>query len=332
MKRYLGLLVCVISVAAGARQDNGALSVVLSPNEGKPVIVSAGTTFEAVLTHKGELHLADADGAIALDAEWAESPTGQFTAQCSVPDDVPPGFYALRVTVDGADDATTRAVQVVKAISDTYRVAHISNVRAGSGPEAREALRSALRQVNDSGVLFAVITGNLTEHGAPEEFAECIRVLEECRVPTLVCPGPNDVAQNAYAQFFAARTYAFWCGEDAYLVFDSTHRTPFDVSTKADADAHVFRRATKAARWSFGVTHQFDVYMPLQRQIALYVDNPIDYLLVGDADAHTAGRLNTVPWASYQDSIHILYPRTAQRSALQIMEVTPKGALPVGAE
>jgi 3',5'-cyclic AMP phosphodiesterase CpdA len=76
-------------------------------------------------------------------------------------------------------------------ISDT----HIGQDRGDGGARARERTERVLRALDGlPGELDAVIlTGDVTDHGTPGEYAEAVKLLDGSRHAPLHCPGNHDV-------------------------------------------------------------------------------------------------------------------------------------------
>ncbi|NIA13830.1 MAG: hypothetical protein GWP08_07090 [Nitrospiraceae bacterium] len=308
MSRRLLVALLALSTVAAARGPDGALDILHTPNNGLPVIVLPGTSFDAVARAGGALHLVnEQSGAkIPLDAQWVDVPGPVKHAQCTVPGDTPPGAYALEVADGDRVDRNRRAVYVRESFPDHYAIAHLTDTHIGSARHPRPAadiFRDAIQAVNNSSAAFCVITGDLTDDGKPEQFKRFLDILDTCAIPTFVCPGNHDRLALNYENTFGLNTYLFWFGSDAYLSFDTKD---FNVATelgRQDADLHVFRRAAKPARWTIGLTHRYEPDMGMRSQLTLFVDNPLDHLIYGHT--HRANREDetTVPWGTTQITV-----------------------------
>ncbi|NDZ78906.1 phosphodiesterase [Streptomyces sp. SID10853] len=75
-------------------------------------------------------------------------------------------------------------------------IAHLSDLHAGAGADSGERIAAAVATVAATpGTLDAVlITGDLADHGAPEEYRQVAAALAPLRerCPVLVCPGNHD--------------------------------------------------------------------------------------------------------------------------------------------
>ena len=303
MTRRLLILLIALTATAHARDPNRLLDNLRTPNNGIPVIVLPGTTFHTTARTVGPLHLIDPQSGlkIPLDPQWTDVPGPVKHARCTVPDDTPPGAYAIEI-IDGAhSDRNHRAVYVRESFPDHYAIAHVTDTHVGSPRHPRPAadiFADTIQAVNNSAAAFCVITGDLTEDGKPEQFKRFLDILDTCAVPTFVCPGNHDRLLLNYEKAFGLNTYLFWFGSDAYLSFDTKD---FNVATelgRQDADLQVFRRAAKPARWTIGLTHRYEPDMGMRSQLTLFVDNPLDHLIYGHT--HRANRDDeiTVPWGT----------------------------------
>ncbi|HZX06694.1 metallophosphoesterase [Kribbella sp.] len=74
-----------------------------------------------------------------------------------------------------------------------YVIAHLSDPHLDGTEEARARLRQITSYVRSSTVDVVLATGDLADHGLPEEYVEVARELT-FDVPTLVLPGNHDVS------------------------------------------------------------------------------------------------------------------------------------------
>lgn len=279
---------------AGARDADGTLANIVTPNNGMPALVAHGQTFDVTLTRKSELALDNGAQVIALDAEWTGLPNGQILARCAVPDSVPPGSYSLVSRSAAGDDRNVRAVFVYEAAPKNYTVAHISDIRIGSPDHwssSASIARRAFAVIGESGAALVLITGNLTENGTDEEFRNLLEALDSCALPTYVSPGIRDAGTIGYRRYFGNSTYAFTFGEDAYLsVNTAAHKIQLDTGN-LHGRLRQLRRQIKSARWSIGFSHRSPAGSDLRTQLVLFSDSPLDFLICGtdEAEAMRAG-------------------------------------------
>ncbi|WP_406138581.1 metallophosphoesterase [Streptomyces sp. NBC_01089] len=95
-------------------------------------------------------------------------------------------------------------------------IAHLSDLHAGAGADSGERIAAAVATVAATpGTLDAVlITGDLADHGAPEEYRQVATALAPLRerCPVLVCPGNHDSREE----------FRRWFPDHG----DGPHRTP----------------------------------------------------------------------------------------------------------
>ncbi|HOZ47007.1 MAG TPA: metallophosphoesterase [Candidatus Hydrogenedentes bacterium] len=333
MRRSALCILCgLMAASAAARQPDGTLGAVITPNNGVPAVQCAGGLFEVVIADHSNLsiHIASADGtrhAVEI-AGRSESAHGRTRLECRIPPDVTPGTYAVEARDDARTvDRTARAVHVLDAFPEQYIVAHISDTHIGKEQTDRppaDVFRDVLASINESEPAFVLVTGDLTEGGAIEQFQRFLDVLDTCQRPTFVCPGNHDRLAQHYEHFFGPLTYTFRFGQDGYLAFDTKDYCPADELGRQDADLEIARRAIKRARWSIGFTHRYEPGMGMRSQITLFVDNPLDYLLFGHWHRANTEDEKTVPWGFTRISV----VPAAFNGHLQLIDVAPAGIRP----
>lgn len=324
MRPWIKLLsLCAVLIAAGstfAREPDGSLGLIITPNDGIPAIVhQPGGSFEAVLTHQAELALKKDGVAIPVSAQWRELPGGRVQATCCLNDEAAPGLYALEAVTAEKTDQTVRAVYVQSEAPDYYLIAHLADTQIGK-EEAACALTEAIRAVNECGAAALLITGNLTESGSPEEFKAFVDILDQCSVPTFVSPGPCDKSSGHYERFFGDLTYGFFFGKDGYLAFDSAGSLPANELGAQDGTLYRLRRQIRACRWSIAFTFQYQPWHAMRSQFVLFADDPIDYLVTSSGTGAASG---TVPWG-----IPLATTPSAHDGYIRFYDVSAKGVRP----
>lgn len=282
MRRW-ALVLMLAGFAASARELDGSLGLIRAPHNGAPAVVAPGSAFDAVLEEKAELSL-EGPGAPDLAVTWTTLLDGRFRARCAVPEGARAGAFALSARSDKRVDRTVRAVYVRGSIPDAYVVAHVTDIHIGSDRNARSSeaiFRDVIAALNKARPALVLVTGDVTQSGTREQFATFLAILDSCLAPTFVTPGNHDRLERNYEDFFGATAYAFRFGRDGYLCFDTKDYRIADGLGRQDADLEVFRRAIKPARWSIGATHRYDEDMGMRSQMVLFVDDPLDHLLVG---------------------------------------------------
>lgn len=324
MKWKVLALAC-LAAAAAARNPDGTLGLIRTPNNGMPAMVTGGGSFDAVFEQEAPARLVSETGtSVDLEVEWTTMPGGRAQGRCTTPGDAQPGAYAL----EAGDDRIPRAVYVFDAFPESYRIAHVTDTHIGAtapnGP-ATEAFGRIVAAVNEARPAFALITGDLTENGDMEQFREFVEALDRCQVPTFVCAGNHDRQGLNYEAVFGPLTYAFRFGEDGYLGFDTKDFLIADELGPQDADLQVLRRGIKAARWSIGFTHRYDADMGMRSQVVLFVDNPLDSLLFGHYHRANKDKETKVPWGRTS----ITMTPAGMDGAFRFIEISPGEILPL---
>lgn len=316
--RYAAFFATLLAAAAAwGRAADGTLDIIRTPNGGVPALVVPGEAFEAILTAQAPLQLVAPDGEpLIMGVEWSEQPGGLFRAACTVPPGTPPGAYALAAAGDRTD-TNTRAVFVFESFPDTYSVAHVTDTHVGR-EGADETFRRMVARLNETRPAFALVTGDLTDQGTPEQFRLFLEILEGCAVPTFVCAGNHDRKGLNYKSMFGPDAYMFRFGPDGYIVFDTKDAVIAPEWGRQDADLQRFRRAIKPCRWAIGATHRYDPGMGMRAQLVLFADDPLNLLLVGHE--HRA-RTTMVPWGRTR----LVLTSAALRDAMRVLLVSPRG-------
>jgi hypothetical protein len=122
-------------------------------------------------------------------------------------------------------------------------------------------------------------------------------------MPTFVCPGNHDRLALNYENFFGPVAYTFTYGPDGYLSFDTKDFMIADSIGGQDADLQRMRREIKASRWSIGISHRYDPSMGMRAQLALFVDDPLDFLLFGHWHRENTEDQIRVPWNTTRISV-----------------------------
>ncbi|MBI2435869.1 MAG: metallophosphoesterase [Candidatus Hydrogenedentes bacterium] len=295
-----------LAAVAAAREDDGRLGLLRTPNNGMPAIVQPGSTFVVETLEKAELSLLRDSARVPLGVTWKEAPGSRFRGEVSVPTHASAGAYALEAKTNGSTDTTARAVFIVDAFPDYYVLAHLSDTHIGSDRHAQASeviVGQVISAVNASEASLALVTGDLADQGTPEQFQKFLEVLDTCRVPTFVCPGNHDREGQNYENYFGPVTYSFLYGRDGYLAFDTKDFVIADEVGTQDGELQVMRRAIKPQRWSMGFTHRYDASMGMRAQLTLFVDDPLDYLFFGHWHRENTAEEAIVPWGTTKVSV-----------------------------
>lgn len=322
---FYGLTV-TLCTAAIARNEDGTLGLIRLPNNGVPVIIRNPVVFEVLLQSEAALQLRGNAGNFQLESELMEQPDGQIKANCYATSTIPPGTYSLHAQATTTEDINVRSVFVVDEFPLEYVIAHITDTHIGTTRHKRsdmEVIVECIEVINTSNAALVLITGDLTENGAPEQFQKFIEVLDRCTLPTFVVPGNHDRQYHAYSSFFESLTYSFVFGKDGYLAFDTKDFLIADEMRLQDGLMHRLRRRIRPSRWSIGFTHRYDPSMGMRAQLCLFVDDPLDYLFYGHIHREP-GEQDGIPWGKTQA---IITP-AAIDGFLRFVDVTPAGITP----
>ena len=324
--RFIVLFTCMVCVQSAARDSDGRLYLIQTPNNGMPAITVPGTTFTALITEKAELSLTENGEAYPLTAVWKRLPSGLQKAHCQLPKNVPPGTYALKADTEKLQDTNEHAVYVFDTIPEEYHIAHITDTHIGTQRHPRKdtaIIKDVINAVNASGATLALFTGDLTENGHEEQFQQFLSLLETCTMPTFVVAGNHDRQARHYELFFCKQTYAFQFGKDAYLGYDTKDYLIADDAREQNGLLYLYRRKIRSARWSIGFTHRYDLTMGIRAQLTLFVDDPLDYVLYGHYHRETDDQ-DGIPWGKTK----IIMTPAAINGQFRIVTVDPNGLHP----
>jgi predicted phosphodiesterase len=341
--RFLPIVILALALApsASARNPDGTLGLIQTPNSGVPVITTPGAAFEAELTGKAELSLTGPEGSIQLAVTWTDRPGGQMTAQCTVPAHAPPGAYALEAA-GPVRDLSVRSVFIRESLPDSYTVAHITDIHIGAdrpNRSSQDTFRNLVNTLNHQDVAFVLVTGDITHDGTAEQHRAFADILDTCVHPTFVCAGNHDRLALNYERTFGPLTYTFRFGPDGYLVFDTKDYLTADELGPQDGQLQRYRRAIKPARWSIGAVHrcQGQIHKDGQRhepglgmrsQLTLFIDDPLDIIIAGHWHREGGPGEETVMW----DTTPLLATPTALSGAFRLITVDSQGIHPKAVE
>lgn len=322
--RALIFLLLAMALPAVARNPDGTLGLLITPNDGVPALLAGEVSFEATATAESALTIIRDGQRWPVAVTWSPLPGGRFRGQCTAPTDLPHGLYALEAAAGDALDRTPRALAVLPPPGDVYTFVHLSDTHIGSERHkrpSRDILRDCIAAVNQAGAAFCVITGDLTQSGLSAEFQGFLEQLDGCQIPTFVCPGNHDREALNYERFFGPLVYTFTFGRDAFLSFDTK-----DFYTAPDlgpqpGDIELARRVVQPARWRIGLTHRYEPNQGMRSQLSLFVDAPLDYLLFGHWHRENTPEERGVPWGRTRISV---VPAGID-GKLRVIDATPQG-------
>ena len=327
LRRMLVIIAgCIVAFPGYARQQDGSLGLVLTPNNGVPALVTAGGVFRAELAQKASLSLVRDGNSRPITAEWHEIPGGHVEAVCTVPADLAKGAYMLSAEISGSTDQNERSVWVWDRFPEYYVLAHLTDVHIGrkdAAPGPELTLQKILENVNASDTVLTAITGDLTDTGSAEQFQEFLRLINTCTTPTIVCPGNHDRNADHYEKYFGPLTYRFTFGRDGYLAFDTKDYVTADDLGGQSGRLQEYRREIKPCRWSIGLTHRYEPTMGMRAQLTLFVDEPLDFLLIGHIHRELE-KDEGIPWGK---TMAIATPASLD-GRFRFIDVTAQGLLP----
>ncbi len=296
MKTYASLAVCLFVAASACGRDAGEkLASLRSPNNGAPALASPESSFKVITSEIGTIRIHSERYTRELEVRWHPGPGRHWTGTCPLPVEIPIGVYAIEFETALGSDRNIRSLYVFRQIPDEYRIAHLTSPKVSVNVDGPAPLRAVINAVNASGAAFAIITGDLTQSGLASEFRELSIILDTCTVPTFVSPGARDAQTPFFEAYFGSANHAFTFGRDGYLAFDTKDLIPTDDMRGHAGELQRLRRSIKASRWAVGFSYQYNPRMGMRAQIALFVDNPLDFLLLTHAPEKQPGK---VPWGT----------------------------------
>jgi hypothetical protein len=315
----MAVLFSLASTLAGARSADGRLAVLLAPNSTQPAIVSRGGELDVILRENAELRLESASGSYGLRAAPAQPFRGLLRVRATLSAGAPAGAYTLIAKTASGEDRNFRSVVVLDAPPESYRVAVWTNLRVGADPQHPDtALFRVSARINAGHAGLVLVTGDLTAAGTPEQFRLALDLLNDCAAPTLVAPGPADLASGRAQEYLGARPSAVPFGPDGYLLCPAPLA---DLGGEAGR-LYTERRRIRATRWSIAAGLDLEL-RDLRGPLTVFADDPLDFVLGGRAGAAGGPQGEASPWGPAR-----LYTAPQERGALQWFTVGPRGVAP----
>lgn len=315
-------IAAVFALSAAARQEDGRLGLVLTPNNGMPAVRAPGESFEITARREpGSLALEGEAGAYPLETgPWRSLGGGRLRAAAVLPAHMPPGAYALAADDGERVEGMPRAVFVLDRIPEYYILAHVAGPRVSGGGNA--IVEGLFDAINASDAALCIVTGGLTEDGAPAQYRALLALLDRLAIPSYVVPGPGGAGDH-YAEFFGPGDYWFNFGLDGYLAIDARGVIPAGGFGRQDGDLQRFRGIIKPQRRSIGLASHYDPAMGLRAQLSLFHDDPLDWLLTGAGPRDTPEAI-PIPWGRTR---RLVTPE-ARTGALRFIDMTARDAMP----
>lgn len=316
--RWLAILFVLALGGAEAQLD-----VVIRPNCGAPAFVSPGGEFRALLTKQTALRLSRAETAYALEASWRELPGGRYEATCQMADNLLPGTYAVEAESGKGWHKSRNAVVVRASYPKSYLIAYLATPDLAASADVESRVMEAAGQ----GVPASDPEGNADERlplafvltrapeGGEAEYRRLVSALEKATMPVVVAP-PLLKDADRYTRHFGPLPRAFRFGHDGYLLFGDAGMHADGTAQDDAVRLQLLRRQIMDCRWSTGVTPQFSPLSGMRTQLVLFVDNPLDFLLVGSEQDDASD--TSIPWGATR-----LVP--AGEAEVTVLEVSPSG-------
>lgn len=281
------LLLCwVAAPCAGADDTTGAIAW---PLPGRPAVAVAGAALDVGLRQTGALQLASNAVTVALTLPEAAPLGGITRSAAQVPATVPPGVYDLIFTSGDVEERQQGVVYIVPTMPPVYAVALV-RASAIAGDSDFGALRE---QLTASGVSLAFLMGPLVPEAQPGAYAVLREQLAGMPVPLFLCPAERDQAAPEYRANFGFPVYGVAYGEDGFLMLGAGFPAADAAAHSSLGTAYLVRRELRGSRWSIGITSRFGLDWNPRSQIALFVDDPLDYLIAGASPPELGAE---VPW------------------------------------
>lgn len=289
------------------------------PRIGRPAVVVPGGVLEVAARETGTLSLERSGQRIALETNWRATEGAVHHGRVLLPSSLEAGTYALQCDDTNGLSERSGAVQVLPEFPDAYAVA----VLCGT-PSKGETLRSPIQPVAlpnrlaEAKVQLAIVVGPLTQNATNEEYEVLEKALLAAEIPVFLCPDALDLQGDAFQRRFGDPVHGGQFGKDGFLFLGPGLAASDPQANERLGQAHLLRRALRASRWSVATAGSYGLDWDIRAQIALFVDDPLDYLIVGDV---AAGLGETVPWGKTV----LVSPATSDRGDLTVFSVTESG-------
>ena len=295
------------------------------PRLGQPALTVPGDVLELSATDEGTLSLEQAGQSTPLEVRWTKRGGGSFRGRAVLPESLQSGVYALQLVTEKGTANNPAAVHLLAAIPDDYAVAMLRGVESPAGAAPVPALPADLAaQLKAAAVEFAIILGPLTPRGTEEGYRALEAFLLASEVPVYLCPDRSDLRSPAFAAFDDAPVWGANFGKDGYLFLGAGLFADDARTTARTGEAYLWRRALRASRWSVGVAGEYGLDWDLRAQEALFVDDPLNFLIAGFSSPPLPELGVAIPWGKTA----LLPGADAPRGTLSVFEVTASGIKP----
>ena len=263
-------LLILLAPFAGARSEDGTLKITAYPISTRPVIVRPGDTFDMELrsvidinsvrvwfsnedVEEFQVFVSDKMDVFEVrdrstfdlpswdcvvegwKMSWMWRPRtvvrDEVIVPVTLPEDVPEGFYDMRVVSSAGQDFSRRAVQVISEFPEEYTIVKITDTHFGcSHRNGEEHMRIAAREINELRPSFVMVTGDLTQDNFPHDHESFVKDLDIFEVPTFVVGGNHDLGGKVYEGhadmllYYGTPYYSFAFGDHHYQGIDNASR------------------------------------------------------------------------------------------------------------
>lgn len=320
MNRMRAGLVTAAAVLYGCGAlAEGVLGPLRWPIVGRPAVVTPGGALEVGVAGEGMLQLEGAGQALALEVRWEGERAGIRRGVCTLPETLAPGIYDLAVRAGDVEDRGRRAVHVVAEVPPTYSIALVRRAPQGMGGVAAPALPPELpARLAEAGVGLVIMMGPLAPGGTAKEFQALQESITLLAHPVFLCPSAADLESGSYEAYFGDPVYGVTYGLDGYLFLGAGLAAQDPSVPGTLGEVYRTRRVLRRCRWSTGVASRYGPDWNIRGQIALFADDPLDYLL---ADIVPPGMGSTVAWGKAR----VAPPPEIPRGTLLILDVNESG-------
>jgi len=112
---------------------------------------------------------------------------------CTVPAEVPPGAYGLRVGAGRGGAFRPNAVFLARQLPERFRFVHITDLGiSAADPSVAARFRNTVDEINDLKPAFVLLSGDTCDRGRWSEYAAMYVLLLGIRAPVICCPGNHD--------------------------------------------------------------------------------------------------------------------------------------------
>ena len=281
-------------------------------------MVVPGGALEFGLQGEGALHLSRGGTDHPLTPGSLQVIGGIVRGQAVLADSLLPGLYDLVYKAEDRVETQRGAVHVLTALPQAYAIAVVRVAAFAGDVDAPVDYGAVGERIVASGAALAFLMGPLAPEGNAPAYPALQDLLAALPVPAYVVPDGQDLAAPGYWELFGNPIYGMSYGEDGYLMLGAGLPAAEAAVHRALGTVYLDRRALRASRWTSGVTGRFGLDWSLRGQIALFVDDPLDYLIAAEAPPEMGVE---VPWGQTR----LLPPPDIPRGALMMLDVDAAG-------